>query len=142
MRAERLGGSWLAIVAFAVVGAVTGMVAVGFEEVVKHSLEELAETQSWVIAVTLIAGALAASLLTHFLGGQSSSTTDVYVEQFHDDPPPSSRSTPSAAFSEVSRASAAALLSASKAPPCTQVPSLLGRCRSEGAQTARTGVRH
>jgi CIC family chloride channel protein len=88
MRELRVQATWFGLVAFAGIGAVTGLVAVGFEEAVKHSLEELFEAASWVIALSLIGGAVAASLLTHFFGGQSSATTDVYIEQFHDDPPP------------------------------------------------------
>lgn len=84
----QLRGSWVGIVAAAAVGTVTGLVVVGYEELVKEMLDHLAEAESWVVALVLVVGATAAALLVHVLGGRSSATTDVYVEQFHRDPPP------------------------------------------------------
>ena len=39
-----------------------------------------------------VVGAVAAALLVRYLGGRSSSTTETYVEKFHDDDPPAGAS--------------------------------------------------
>ena len=70
------------------VGILTGVVVIGIEELVEDILHEVQEADPWVIAVVLILGALLAALLVYFIGGRSSSTTETYVEKFHESEPP------------------------------------------------------
>lgn len=71
-----------------VVGVLTGVVVIGIEHVVEDILHEVQETEPWVIAVVLVLGALLAALFARYLGGRSSSTTETYVERFHEEDPP------------------------------------------------------
>lgn len=60
---------WAGLVAFALIGAFTGLVVVGLEEGVKHSLEEFAKADSWVIGATLVVGG-ALGVIAHALPGR------------------------------------------------------------------------
>ena len=71
-----------------VVGVLTGVVVIAVERLVEGLLHEVREADPWIIVVALIAGAVAAALLVQFLGGRSSSTTETYVEKFHEEEPP------------------------------------------------------
>ena len=71
-----------------IVGVLTGVVVVGVEHLVEDILHEVQEADPWVIAGVLVFGALLAALLVHFLGGRSASTTETYVEKFHEEDPP------------------------------------------------------
>ena len=71
-----------------VVGVLTGVVVIGIEHLVEDILHEVQELEPWVIAVVLVIGALLAALLAWYLGGRSSSTTETYVEKFHEPDPP------------------------------------------------------
>ena len=66
------------------VGVVTGAVVIGIEHLVEDILHEVRELEPWAIALALVVGAVVAALLVQFLGGQSSSSTETYVEKFHD----------------------------------------------------------
>ena len=68
-----------------IVGVLTGLVVIGIEHLVEDILHEVREASPWVIGTVLVVGALAAALLAYSLGGRSSSTTETYVEGFHDD---------------------------------------------------------
>jgi CIC family chloride channel protein len=70
------------------VGVLTGVVVIGVEHLVEEILHEVEKAEPWVIAAVLTAGALLAALLAYFLGGRSSSTTETYVEKFHEEDPP------------------------------------------------------
>lgn len=71
-----------------VVGIFTGVVVIAIEHAVEDLLHEVQKGSPWVIALVLVAGAVVAALLVQFLGGRSSSTTETYVEKFHDPEPP------------------------------------------------------
>lgn len=71
-----------------VVGVLTGAVVIGVEHLVEDILHEVQEAEPGVIAAVLVIGAVLAALLAWFLGGRSSSTTETYVEKFHDEDPP------------------------------------------------------
>jgi hypothetical protein len=71
-----------------VVGILTGAVVIAIERAVEDLLHEVQKGSPWVIALVLIAGAVTAALLAQTLGGRSSSTTETYVEKFHDPEPP------------------------------------------------------
>ena len=66
------------------VGVVTGAVVIGIEHLVEEVLHEVRELEPWGIALALVVGAAVAALLVQFLGGRSSSSTETYVEKFHD----------------------------------------------------------
>jgi CIC family chloride channel protein len=70
------------------VGVVTGAVVIGIEHLVEDILHEVRELEPWGIALALVAGAVVAALLVQFLGGRSSSSTETYVEKFHDEDAP------------------------------------------------------
>jgi hypothetical protein len=69
-----------------VVGFVTGLIMVVVKVVVHDVEEELLEAEPWIITVVLAVGATTTVLVVRYLAGRSPSTTDRYIEQFHDDP--------------------------------------------------------
>jgi len=69
------------------IGIVTGLVVLALEHLIDELLHELVEAPAWVPAAVLIAGAVVTAIVVHYLGGGSSSTTEVYVEEFHLDAP-------------------------------------------------------
>ncbi len=71
-----------------VVGVLTGLVVIAIEHLVEDLLHEVEKGDPWVIALVLVAGAVVAALLVQFLGGRSCSTTETYVDKFHDPEPP------------------------------------------------------
>jgi CIC family chloride channel protein len=71
-----------------VIGVLTGVVVIGVEHLVEEILHEIQEAEPWVIGIALMIGALLAALLVRYLGGRSSSTTETYVEKFHEEDPP------------------------------------------------------
>ena len=77
--------SVLRLVASILIGVTTGLVVLALEHSVDDILHEILEAPAWVPAVTIIVGAIATAALVHYIGGGSSSTTDVYVEEFHRD---------------------------------------------------------
>lgn len=78
----------IAIGASTVVGVLTAIVVIAIEHIVEDLLHRVQEANPWVIAGVLVVGAVTAALLVRYLGGRSSSTTETYVEQYHDDDPP------------------------------------------------------
>lgn len=78
----RIIGGRIAVAAL--VGALTGLVAIGVEYLVEVILHEVREASPAAIAVALVVGAVAGALLVATLGGRSSSTTETYVARFHD----------------------------------------------------------
>ncbi|MGI9644804.1 MAG: chloride channel protein [Ilumatobacteraceae bacterium] len=70
----------------ALVGLVTGVVILAVKIVVEEAKKELLKAEPWVISVVLMAGVLATALIVRYFAGRSPSTTDRYIEQFHDDP--------------------------------------------------------
>ena len=74
------------VVASALVGLATGLVILAVKVTVQESEKELLKAEPWVIAVALMVGAVATVLIVRYLGGGSPSTTDRYIEQFHDEP--------------------------------------------------------
>lgn len=78
----------VAIAASTLVGVLTAIVVIAIEHLVEDLLHEVQEADPWVIAGVLVVGAVTAALLIRYLGGRSSSTTETYVEKFHDDDPP------------------------------------------------------
>ena len=74
------------IVGSAFVGLVTGLVILAVKVAVEEANKELLQAEPWVIAVVLMAGSMVTVLVVRFFAGRSPSTTDRYIEQFHDDP--------------------------------------------------------
>ncbi|MDH3705576.1 MAG: chloride channel protein [Acidimicrobiia bacterium] len=74
------------LVASALVGLVTGVVILAVKIAVQESEKELLKADPWVIAGVLMVGAIATVVIVRFFAGRSPSTTDRYIEQFHDDP--------------------------------------------------------
>ncbi len=67
------------------VGVSTGLVVLALEHLVEDVLHEIFEAPVWVPAVVVVAGAVATAILVQFLAGGTSSSTEVYVEEFHDE---------------------------------------------------------
>lgn len=78
----------VAVAASTVVGVLTAIVVIAIEHIVEDLLHKVQEADPWVIAGILVVGAVTAALLVRYLGGRSSSTTETYVEEFHDDHTP------------------------------------------------------
>ena len=74
------------IVGSALVGLVTGLVILAVKIAVEEANKELVKAEPWVISVSLMVGAVATVLIVRYFAGRSPSTTDRYIEQFHDDP--------------------------------------------------------
>ena len=74
------------IIGAAVVGFVTGLIILGIKSLVQASEKELLKADPWVIAVALMVGSLATVVIVRYLAGRSPSTTDRYIDQFHEEP--------------------------------------------------------
>lgn len=85
---ETVKANVILILVATLVGVVTGAVVIGIEHLVEDILHEVRELEPWAIALALVAGATIAALLVQFLGGRSSSSTETYVERFHDEDAP------------------------------------------------------
>ena len=87
MSDEPVPEHWARMIAgSALVGLITGVVILGVKIVVQKAEKELLQADPWLIAVVLMIGALATVLIVRFFAGRSPSTTDRYIEQFHDEP--------------------------------------------------------
>lgn len=75
------------LAAASVVGVSTGIVVLALEHLVDDLLHTLFEGPVWVPAVTVVLGALATAALVRLIGGRSSATTEVYVQEFHEEAP-------------------------------------------------------
>ena len=73
--------------AASLIGTVTGLVVLALEHLVDDVLHEIFEAPVWVPAATVVVGTIVAAVLVQTLGGRSSSTTEVYVEEFHEEQP-------------------------------------------------------
>ncbi len=69
------------------VGVATGLVVLALEHLVDDVLHEIFEAPVWVPALTVVAGGLATAGLVRLIGGGSSATTEVYVEEVHQPSP-------------------------------------------------------
>jgi CIC family chloride channel protein len=74
--------------ASAVVGLATGLVILGVKSLVEKASKELLKADPWAISVVLMAGVVATVLIVQWFAGRSASTTDRYIEQFHDESAP------------------------------------------------------
>lgn len=78
---------WIRMIAgSALVGLLTGVVILGVKIAVEEADKELLKADPWVVSAALMAGAVITVLVVRYLAGRSSSTTDRYIEQFHDQP--------------------------------------------------------
>lgn len=84
----RLSRTPLAVLTATVVGILTGVVVIAIEHLVEELLHHVREASPGVIALALVIGAVLGALLVRYLGGRSSSTTETYVERFHEPDPP------------------------------------------------------
>ena len=73
------------LIGASVVGVTTGLVVLALEHLVEDVLHEIDEAPVWVPGVVVVIGALATAALIQFVGGRSSATTEVYVEEFHEE---------------------------------------------------------
>ena len=71
----------------AMIGVVTGLVVLVLEHTVDDILKEIFEAPVWVPAAVVAAGAIVTAVITRFLSGNETATTEVYVEEFHRDHP-------------------------------------------------------
>lgn len=71
------------IVAASIIGVITGVVVLALEHAVDDVLEVLFEQPAWVPAVVVAGGLLVTALVVQTIGGRSSSTTELYVEEYH-----------------------------------------------------------
>jgi len=71
------------LVAATAIGTVTGLGVLALEHAVDAILHQLEDAPSWVPAATVASGALLTAIIVRFVGGRSSASTEVYVEQFH-----------------------------------------------------------
>jgi CIC family chloride channel protein len=85
---DTLRRNLMAMAVSTLVGVLTAVVVIAIEHVVEDLLHRVQEADPWMIAVILVVGAVVAALLVRYLGGRSSSTTETYVEEFHDGQPP------------------------------------------------------
>ena len=74
------------VVGSAVVGLITGLVILAVKTIVSESEKELLKAEPWVIAVALLVGSVVTVLVVRFAAGRSPSTTDRYIDQFHEAP--------------------------------------------------------
>jgi CIC family chloride channel protein len=70
----------------ALVGLTTGLVMLAVKTIVHDVEHEVLEADPWIIACVLMVGSLATVLIVQYLAGRSPSTTDRYIEQFHNQP--------------------------------------------------------
>jgi len=73
------------LVAATGIGIATGLVVLALEHAVEDVIHELVEADVWVPAVVLVAGAVVTAIIIRYVGGRSSASTEVYVEEFHRD---------------------------------------------------------
>ena len=85
---DALRRNLIAMAVSTLVGVLTAIVVIAVEHLVEDLLHRVQEADPWMIAGVLVVGAVAAALLVRYLGGRSSSTTETYVEEFHDGQPP------------------------------------------------------
>lgn len=85
---ETVKANVVLILVATLVGVVTGAVVIGIEHLVEDILHEVRELEPWGIALALVIGATGTALLVQFFGGRSSSSTETYVERFHDEDAP------------------------------------------------------
>ena len=71
----------------AMIGVVTGLVVLVLEHTVDDILKEIFEAPVWVPAAVVAAGAIVTAVITRFLSGNETATTEVHVEEFHRDHP-------------------------------------------------------
>jgi CIC family chloride channel protein len=71
------------LVAATVIGVVTGLVVLALEHAVDDVIHELFEAPIWVPAVAVFAGAIITAVLIRYIGGRSTASTEVYIEEFH-----------------------------------------------------------
>ncbi|MDH3680705.1 MAG: chloride channel protein [Acidimicrobiia bacterium] len=69
--------------AASVIGVITGIVVLALEHAVDDVLEVLFEQPAWVPAAVVVSGLLVTALLVQTIGGRSSATTELYVEEYH-----------------------------------------------------------
>lgn len=71
------------LVAASIIGVITGSVVLAIEHAVDDVLEVLFEQPAWVPAAAVVGGLLITALLVQTIGGRSSATTELYVEEYH-----------------------------------------------------------
>lgn len=78
---------WAAqLVASALVGVATAVIILVVKQFVVEAEKELLKAEPWAIAVVLMVGSVVTVTVVRFFAGRSPSTTDRYIEQFHDEP--------------------------------------------------------
>ena len=69
------------------IGILVGLVVLALEHAVDDVLERLFEAPVWVPAVVVAGGTIVAAIVTRHLSGGGTSTTEVYVREFHREEP-------------------------------------------------------
>jgi H+/Cl- antiporter ClcA len=71
------------LLAAVVIGIMTGLVVLALEHLVDDLIHEVFEAPVWVPAVVVVAGAVLTAVVIRYVGGRTTASTEVYVEQFH-----------------------------------------------------------
>lgn len=69
------------------IGIATCLVVLALEHLVEDVVHVVFEADVWVPAGVVFAGAVITAVVIRYLGGRSTASTEVYVEQFHHDGP-------------------------------------------------------
>ncbi|MGI9596330.1 MAG: chloride channel protein [Acidimicrobiales bacterium] len=69
------------------IGVITGVVVLALEHAVDDVLEVVFESPAWVPAVVVVGGLVVTALLIRTIGGRSSATTELYIEEYHQPSP-------------------------------------------------------
>ncbi|MFW2332426.1 chloride channel protein, partial [Ilumatobacter sp.] len=75
------------VAAASAIGIVTGIVALALEHLVDDVVKELFEGPVWLPAVAVVVGAVLTAVVVRFAAGDSSASTEVYVDEFHQESP-------------------------------------------------------
>ena len=65
------------------IGVVTGVFVLALEHLVEELVHVVFEAEVWVPAVVVTAGSIVTAIVIRYVGGRSTASTEVYVEQFH-----------------------------------------------------------
>ena len=69
------------------IGVLVGLIVLALEHTVDDVLHELFEAPIWVPAVVVAAGAVVTAVITKYLSGGGTATTEVYVREFNNEEP-------------------------------------------------------
>lgn len=86
MTSHRRQEAWR-LAAASIVGVLTGVVALLLEHAVEDVVHEIVEAPAWVPVATLATGVVLTAVITRYLAGRATATTERYVSEFHQEEP-------------------------------------------------------